>query len=59
MTSNEYIAALELLIMDDLIPMYIVGCRSRGIDPKVQPLLRRLMEAKRKPNKVAYLLRRK
>lgn len=57
MTSNEYTSALENLIMDDLIPMYIVGCRSRGVDPKLQPLLNRLMKAKRAPNKVAYLLR--
>lgn len=57
MTQNEYTRALETLIMDDLIPMYIVGCRSKGINPNLQPLLKRLLAAKKKPNKVAYLLR--
>ena len=57
MTENKYTEALETLIMDELLPMYIVGCRSKQVDPKLQPILKRLLAAKKKLNPIPYLQR--
>lgn len=46
MYDRKYVAALEDLIMDELLPMYLVGCRVTGIDPKSQQVMARLLEAK-------------
>lgn len=42
--SSKYIKELEDLIMDELIPMYLVGCRSSGRDPKLNLIQKKLLE---------------
>ena len=46
MFDRAYVLALENLIMDDLLPMYLIGCRSAGVDPKMSSILKKLMESK-------------
>lgn len=58
MYDRNYVAALEDIIMDDLLPMYIVGCRSCGVDPKSNQILAKLMEARNKQKEMPWLLKK-
>lgn len=55
----EYVRELENTIMDDLLPMYLAGCRSCGVDPRMNQVLKRLMEARGLRQEMPYLLRSK
>lgn len=59
MYDRAYIKALEDLIMDELMPMYIVGCRASGRDPKSSEVLQKLMAAKKLQKEIPYLLDKK
>lgn len=59
MYNRKYVEALEDLIMDELLPMYMVGCRSVGIDPKSNQILAKLMDAKKKQGETPWLLMKK
>jgi hypothetical protein len=59
MYGREYIKSLEDLIMDELLPMYIIGCRSSGRDPKVNEVLKKLMENKKLKKEMPWLLQQK
>jgi hypothetical protein len=59
MYSRKYVKELENIIMDDLLPMYIVGCRSVGIDPRANAILRKLLESKNLEKEIPWLLRQK
>lgn len=52
----EYIAELEDLIMDELLPMYLIGCRASGVDPKMNKMLSRLTSARSLKQQVPALL---
>lgn len=56
--NREYINELENCIMDELIPMYIVGCRASGRDPNVNPILKRLLEARELKQQIPKLLQK-
>ena len=56
MYDRAYVTALEDLIMDDLLPMYIVGCRSVGIDPKSNQLLAKILEVKKLQKETPWIL---
>ncbi len=56
--NREYINELENCIMDELIPMYIVGCRASGRDPNVNPILKRLLEARELKQQIPILLQK-
>ncbi len=52
-----YVKKLEDIIMDELLPMYILGCQSQGTQPKQNEILVKLMEARRTSRKqTCYLL---
>ncbi len=55
---SKYLAALENCIMDDLLPMYLVGCRSVGKDPAQNAILRKLLEAKTLRGDIPFLLKK-
>lgn len=54
---RAYVLALENIIMDDLLPMYIIGCRSVGIDPKSNLVLKKLMDAKMEQREIPWILK--
>jgi hypothetical protein len=54
--ATKYEIELENIIMDDLIPMYLIGCRSSGIDPKLNTLLKKLIEARGLQREICFLL---
>ena len=56
--NHAYLEELEDCIMDDLLPMYIIGCRSVGVDPRTNVVLDRLMQAKKLKEEVPFLLRK-
>ncbi len=56
--NGDYIKELENCIMDELIPMYIIGCRSSGRDPNVNPILKRLLEARELKQQIPKLLQK-
>lgn len=54
---KKYIKELEDLIMDVLLPSHIQYCRNMGIDPKVNTILKKLMEIRKsRRGNVAALL---
>ena len=54
--NNKYVAELENLIMDELLPMYLVGCRSSGVTPSTSRILQKLLTAQRLKEEVPALL---
>lgn len=48
MDYKKYAEELELLIMDKLLPMYLVGCRSSGVRSEQNEILKKLLETRRK-----------
>lgn len=56
--NSDYINELENCIMDELIPMYIVGCRASGKDPNMNPILKRLLEARELKQQIPKLLQK-
>lgn len=55
---KAYSKALEELIMDQLLPMYLVGCASSGISSDQNKILKDLLEARKKTqDKTCALLR--
>ena len=56
--NQEYVKQLEDTIMDDILPMYLVGCRSVGIDPRMNKVLERLVVARALKEEVPALLRK-
>ncbi len=59
MFDREYVTALEDIIMDELLPMYIVGCRSVGRDPKSNQILEKLMNARMSRRETPWILKKK
>jgi hypothetical protein len=57
MYERKYVSALEDLIMDELLPMYIVGCRSTGIDPRANAILAKLMDARKLREEIPWILK--
>lgn len=58
MDYEAYSRELENIIMDELLPMYLVGCRSSGSVNKQNSILVSLMEARRARGKeICALLR--
>ena len=57
--NTEYLMALENCIMDDLLPMYIIGCRSVGKDPATGPILKKLLESRTLKTPIPWLLQTK
>ena len=58
MDYKKYAEDLEQLIMDKLLPMYLVGCRSSGVRPDQTEILKKLLEVRRKSRtNVCALLR--
>lgn len=55
--NQKYMRELEDLITDELFPMYIIGCRATGIDPRANEIIARLMDIKGYKEEVPYLLR--
>lgn len=51
MDFEAYSLALENIIMDELLPMYLVGCRSSGKAEQQNPILIKLMAARREASK--------
>jgi hypothetical protein len=56
--NTEYLMALENCIMDDLLPMYIVGCRSVGRDPGSNAILKKLLDARTLRGETPFLLKK-
>ena len=54
--NKKYIKELEDIIMDELLPMYLVGCRSSGIKPNTNKILSKLLEARSLKEEVPALL---
>ena len=55
---KAYSKALEDLIMDQLLPMYLIGCRSSGKPSDQNQILKDLLEARKKTrDKLCALLR--
>lgn len=54
----SYEQDLENLIMDELLPIYLVGCRSLGIKSDTNKILKKLMEIRRSRRKLPALLNR-
>ena len=43
----EYEKELENLIFEELLPLYLVGCRVQGVRPQTNEIIKKLMELKR------------
>lgn len=48
MDYKKYAEELEVLIMEQLLPMYLVGCRSSNVRPDQNEILKKLLEVRRK-----------
>ncbi len=57
MYDRKYVKLLEDLIMDDLLPMYIIGCRASGVDPKSNLILDKLMKARNEQKEIPWILK--
>lgn len=57
--NTAYLEALENCIMDDLLPMYLVGCRSVGREPAQNEILKKLLDARTLKTHVPWLLKKK
>lgn len=56
--SKEYVQALEDLITDKLLPVYIESCRRKGLDPNTTQIVQELVAIlKKKQTKIPALLR--
>ena len=58
MYDRKYVGLLEDLIMDELIPMYIIGCRSIGKKPMVNSILDKLMKARGERRDTPWILKK-
>lgn len=56
MFDRAYVKELENIIMDELLPMYIIGCRSAGRNPMTNAVLDKLMKARILRKEIPYLL---
>ncbi len=57
MYDRKYVLELERIIMDELMPMYLTGCRVCGVDPKSNQIVASLLAAKELQNETPYLLK--
>ena len=57
MFDRSYVKELEDLIMDELLPMYLAGCRSSGRTANMNDILVRLMRAKTARKETPWLLK--
>ncbi len=57
MYDRKYVLELENLVMDELIPMYIIGCRSVGRKPLVHSILDKLMKARGERREMPWILK--
>ncbi len=58
MYDRKYVLELENLVMDELIPMYIVGCRSVGRSPGTGEILAKLMKARGERRETPWILKK-
>jgi hypothetical protein len=56
--TNNYIKELEDLIGDELLPMYLVGCRAVGKPARTTEILKKLLVLKKLDKPIAALLRK-
>ena len=56
MYDRAYVKQLENIIMDDLLPMYIMGCRSVGINPNTNIIVSKLIDARKLKEEIPALL---
>lgn len=56
--NTEYLMALENCIMDDLLPMYLIGCRAVGREPEQNSILKKLLDARTLRTPVPWLLKK-
>jgi hypothetical protein len=56
MFDRSYVLELENLIMDELLPMYIAGCRSTGRTPNTSEILKKLTQARSRRSEYPALL---
>ena len=57
--TQEYVEALEDLVMDKLLPAYIEHCRRAKIDPNTNEIVKDLLSIMKKKKDVPFLLKAK
>lgn len=57
MYDRKYVLRLETLIMDELMPMYLVGCRVSGVNPRQNEIIAKLMDAMNAKEETPWLLK--
>jgi len=55
--TQEYIEALENLVMDKLLPAYIESCIRKGINPNTNAIVKELLSIMKKKKEVPALLK--